>query len=147
MKLFRVIVPVTDIDRAAAYYEALLDRQGRRVSSGRHYLDCEGTILALYSPREDGDSFDPRPNQEHLYFAVDDLSAAHRRARQLEAWTGRRGPRDPPMGGTVFLPARSIRQPAVHGAPADHVHGRIAARRGRRAGAVPEHEGCRRPEV
>ena len=85
MKLFRVIVPVADIDRAAAYYEVLLDRPGRRVSSGRHYLDCEGTILALYSPRQDGDSFDPRPNQEHLYFAVDDLEAVHRRARRLAA--------------------------------------------------------------
>ena len=60
MKLYRVIVPVADIDRAAAYYEALLDRRGQRVSTGRHYLDCEGTILALYSPREDGDSVDQR---------------------------------------------------------------------------------------
>jgi predicted enzyme related to lactoylglutathione lyase len=102
MKLFRVIVPVTDIDRAAAYYEALLDRQGRRVSSGRHYLDCEGTILALYSPREDGDSFDPRPNQEHLYFAVDDLSAAHRRARQLEAGPVDEAPATRPWGERSF---------------------------------------------
>ena len=85
MKLYRVIVPVESINAAAAYYEALLDRQGRRVSSGRHYLDCEGTILALYSPREDGDNFDPRPNQEHLYFAVDDLEAVHNRARGLAA--------------------------------------------------------------
>lgn len=83
MKLYRVIVPVEAIDQAAAYYEALLDRQGRRVSSGRHYLDCEGTILALFSPREDGDHFDPRPNQEHLYFAVDELEAVHKRARGL----------------------------------------------------------------
>jgi hypothetical protein len=81
--LFRVIVPVGDIGRAAAYYEALLDRPGRRVSTGRHYLDCEGTILALYSPREDGDAFDPRPNQEHVYFAVDDLEAVHRRVLDL----------------------------------------------------------------
>lgn len=83
MRLYRVIVPVPDIGRAAAYYEALLARPGVRVSSGRHYLDCEGTILALYSPREDGDSVDPRPNQEHLYFAVDDLEAVHRRALEL----------------------------------------------------------------
>jgi catechol 2,3-dioxygenase-like lactoylglutathione lyase family enzyme len=85
VKLYRVIVPVPDIERAAAYYEALLDRRGRRVSAGRHYLDCEGTILALYSPREDGDSFDPRATQEHLYFAVDDLAAVHGRALRLAA--------------------------------------------------------------
>ena len=50
MRLFRVIVPVSDIDAAARFYEELLGLPGKRVSSGRHYIDCEGTILALFSP-------------------------------------------------------------------------------------------------
>ena len=75
MRLYRVIVPVPNIDQAAAYYESLLGLPGKRVSSGRHYLDCEGTILALFSPREDTDPFEPRSNQGHLYLAVDGLSA------------------------------------------------------------------------
>jgi hypothetical protein len=51
MRLFRVIVPVSDIGAAARFYEELLGLPGKRVSSGRHYIDCEGTILALFSPR------------------------------------------------------------------------------------------------
>ncbi|GAA5035787.1 VOC family protein [Actinopolymorpha pittospori] len=83
MRLYRVIVPVPHIDQAAVYYESLLGLPGKRVSSGRHYLDCEGTILALFSPREDTDPFDPRSNQGHLYLAVDDLAAVHERALGL----------------------------------------------------------------
>lgn len=54
--LFRVIVPVSDTHRAAAFYGAVLDDVGQRVSPGRHYFDCEGTILACYDPGADGDS-------------------------------------------------------------------------------------------
>jgi hypothetical protein len=39
-KLFRVILPVSDIDRAESFYRFLLQSPGRRVSSGRHYFDC-----------------------------------------------------------------------------------------------------------
>lgn len=81
-KLYRVILPVTAIDRAAAFYGCLLDYPGERVSPGRHYFDCGGTILACFDPRADGDDFDARPNQEHLYFAVDDLDATYERANQ-----------------------------------------------------------------
>lgn len=83
MRLFRVILQVPDIDRAATYYESLLDLPGRRVSSGRHYFDCGGTILALFSPREDTDPYDARPNPGHVYFAVDDLETIHQRALGL----------------------------------------------------------------
>ncbi|GAB3417558.1 VOC family protein [Flindersiella endophytica] len=83
MRLFRVIVPVSKINAAAQFYEGLLGLSGKRVSSGRHYIDCEGTILALFSPREDTDPWDPRPNPEPVYFAVDDLEAVRRRASAL----------------------------------------------------------------
>ena len=85
MQVFRVIVPVSDIDGAARFYEDLLGLAGKRISSGRHYLDCEGTILALFSPREDTDPWDARPNPEPIYFAVDDLDAVHRRAVEMDA--------------------------------------------------------------
>jgi hypothetical protein len=35
-------------------------------------------ILALYNPKADGDDTTPRPNFEHVYFAVDDLEAVYR---------------------------------------------------------------------
>lgn len=80
-KLFRVIVPVSGIDAAARFYGAVLGAQGRRVSAGRHYFDCDGTILACFDPRADGDPWDARPNPDHIYFAVDDLEACLERCR------------------------------------------------------------------
>jgi len=58
---------------------------GKRVSSGRHYIDCQGTILALFSPRDDTDPWDAQPNPEPVYFAVDDLEAVHHRAMEMDA--------------------------------------------------------------
>ena len=80
-RLYRVILPVFDIERATSFYRRLLDMPGRRVSPGRHYFDCQGTVLACYDPRADGDSFDARPNLGYLYFAVADLAAAFARAK------------------------------------------------------------------
>src|SRR5215210_624199 len=83
-KLYRVILPVSDIDRAATFYGRLLDAPGRRVSPGRHYFDCGGTILACYDPVADGDplggGWRPHPNQ-YLYFAAADLEATFNSAR------------------------------------------------------------------
>ena len=50
-RLFRVILPVSDIDEAAAFYTVLLGMPGIRVWSNRHYFDCAGTILAACSRR------------------------------------------------------------------------------------------------
>jgi catechol 2,3-dioxygenase-like lactoylglutathione lyase family enzyme len=83
-RLFRVLVPVSDIERAAAFYGSVLDSPGRRVSSGQHYFDCEGTILACYDPRADGDGRDARPSPEHIYLAVEDLEAAYVRVEAAE---------------------------------------------------------------
>ncbi len=47
-KLFRVILPVSDLDRAVTFYRAILGIPGQRVSDGRHYFDCDGTILACF---------------------------------------------------------------------------------------------------
>src|SRR5580658_6181656 len=79
-RLFRVILPVSDIGAAERFYSQLLGIPGKRVSSGRHYFDCGGTILACFDPRSDGDSFDAKPNPDHVYFAVNDLDAAFVRA-------------------------------------------------------------------
>jgi uncharacterized glyoxalase superfamily protein PhnB len=81
-RLFRVILPVADIDTAASFYARLLRTPGTRVSGGRHYFDCGGTILACYDALADGDAERVRANPEHLYFSVDDLDAAHTRARE-----------------------------------------------------------------
>jgi len=85
MKLFRVILPVADIDRAARFYETVLGTAGTRVSPGRDYFDCGGVILACFSPRQDGDHWDARPNQDHFYFAVEDLEATYQACEKAGA--------------------------------------------------------------
>jgi catechol 2,3-dioxygenase-like lactoylglutathione lyase family enzyme len=84
-KLFRVIIQVSDVERAAQFYSVLLDAPGNRISPGRHYFDCEGTILACFDPRADGDDFDAQPNPDHVYIAVDELESAFQRAKSAGA--------------------------------------------------------------
>lgn len=79
--LYRVIVSVNDIDAAQTFYAHALGQPGRRVSPGRHYFDCEGTILACFDPRADGDAHDAAPNPEALYLAVDDLEETYARCK------------------------------------------------------------------
>jgi uncharacterized glyoxalase superfamily protein PhnB len=75
-RLYRVILPVTDIARATAFWAAVFGIPGARVSPGRHYFDCGGTILACYDPVADGDALGEgwrHHSNQYLYFAVDDL--------------------------------------------------------------------------
>lgn len=84
-KLYRIILPVTDIDLAARFYAQLLDIPGQRISPGRHYFDCGGTILACYDPVADGDGMQGGWKHhpfEYVYFAVADLERVHEHARQ-----------------------------------------------------------------
>jgi catechol 2,3-dioxygenase-like lactoylglutathione lyase family enzyme len=83
--LFRVILPVGDVEEAARFYGAVLASPGRRVSPGRHYFDCEGTILACFDPRADGNGYRAKPNPEPLYFAVRDLEATYAACREAGA--------------------------------------------------------------
>ena len=73
MRLYRVIVPVGDIEAAAAWYGNLLGMPGERVSGGRHYFDCGGTILACFDPKADGDDLELGPLPDYIYLSVDDL--------------------------------------------------------------------------
>jgi len=83
MKLFRVILPVSDIEAAVRFYAGVFEQAGQRVSAGRHYFDCDGVILACFDPRADGDLFDARPNPDHVYFAVENIEVFFARAQQL----------------------------------------------------------------
>lgn len=84
-KLFRVILPVTDIEQAARFYSAVLKNDGKRISNGRHYFDCDGTILACFDPQADGDAYDAKPNPEWLYFSVDDVESTYEDCKKAGA--------------------------------------------------------------
>jgi catechol 2,3-dioxygenase-like lactoylglutathione lyase family enzyme len=104
-RLYRVVLPVDNLDAAASFYAALLEQPGMRVSSGRHYFSCGGVILAIYDPRADGDNNrTPRPNFDHVYFAVDNLEAVFARAQQVGGLSTVTGDGRLPMGEIARRP-------------------------------------------
>jgi predicted enzyme related to lactoylglutathione lyase len=84
-QLFRVILPVSNIEAAASFYGHVLGMPGDRVSRGRHYFSCGGTILACFDAIADGDPKPVGPNPQYIYFGVDDLETAQERVRQSGA--------------------------------------------------------------
>ena len=77
-RLYRVINPVSDIEVATQFFSTVLGSAGERVSPGRHYFECGGTILACYDPIADGDDTGEgwrHHGRQYLYFAVADLDA------------------------------------------------------------------------
>jgi predicted enzyme related to lactoylglutathione lyase len=105
-RLFRVIVPVGNIDEAAEFYSALLDDPGFRISGGRHYFQCGPVILAVYDATADGDAAagERRSNPQHVYFAVPDLQTAFSRAKQLGGLVSGSGDGGLPMGEIARRP-------------------------------------------
>jgi catechol 2,3-dioxygenase-like lactoylglutathione lyase family enzyme len=80
-QIFRVILQVSDLDKAADFYSKLLDANGRRIPGARHYFDCGPIILALVDPTTGGDKATPTP--DYIYFSVGDLDKIHSRAQKL----------------------------------------------------------------
>jgi catechol 2,3-dioxygenase-like lactoylglutathione lyase family enzyme len=82
-KIFRITLEVGNIDEAASFYANLLSQEGKRHPGSRHYFNCGGVILAILDPTRGG--LKPTPGPKSLYFAVNDLDAAHSRAKALES--------------------------------------------------------------
>ena len=103
-RLYRVILPVDSLDVAVRFYAALLDDAGMRISPGRHYFRCGEVTLAVYDPAADGDARTPRPNFDHVYFAVDDLESVFARAQRLGTLSRAIGDGGFPMGEIARRP-------------------------------------------
>lgn len=81
-KLFRIILQVGDLERAAEFYAKLLDDPGRRIPrASRHYIDCGSVILALVDVTPGGEQAKPLP--DYIYFAVSNLEQVYSRAVEL----------------------------------------------------------------
>lgn len=102
VRVFRVILPVSSIDEATAFYGAVLGQPGARISPGRHYFGCGGVILACFDPRADGDPWDATPNPDHLYLAVSDLDACYQRVTARPNGTIRKPIETQPWGERSF---------------------------------------------
>ncbi|MEP1096054.1 MAG: VOC family protein [Cyclobacteriaceae bacterium] len=85
-KLYRVILPVLDIEIAEKFYSCILGQKGIRVSPGRHYFDLGGTILACYDPSADGDkqrNWYFHENQ-YVYISVADLGSVRNKMKEFD---------------------------------------------------------------
>lgn len=78
LRIFRVVLQVSDLEAAARFYGALLGAKGRLVGGGRLYFDCGGVLLSLQATGRK-----PRANGDELYFAVPRLATFHARAKKL----------------------------------------------------------------
>jgi predicted enzyme related to lactoylglutathione lyase len=120
--LYRVILPVKDIEAAVRFYSRVLRIVGERVSPGRHYFACGQTILACYDPVADGDAMGTgwlHHSRQYIYFATDELEAALESVRdsggQIEApietqpWGERMFYAKDPFGNPVsFVDERTV---------------------------------------
>jgi catechol 2,3-dioxygenase-like lactoylglutathione lyase family enzyme len=100
-----VILPVSDIERAAAVYGELLGLSGSRVSPGRHYFNCGGTILACFDSSADGDGPAEPPRyqaEQFIYFSVRDLEATYAAAMRLGFKDRNEGIQCMPWGERMF---------------------------------------------
>jgi predicted enzyme related to lactoylglutathione lyase len=80
-RLFRAVVQVSDLEKAAGFYSKLLGAKGRRIHGARHYFDCGPVILAVLDPTQGRSK--AKPNPDYLYFSVMDIKKVHARARRL----------------------------------------------------------------
>ncbi|MBK8303135.1 MAG: VOC family protein [Pyrinomonadaceae bacterium] len=75
--LFRIFIPVTDFDKAIAFYQRLFDAEGRSIHRGRQYFNCGPVIFAVIENSG-------TPIGDHIYFSVPNLEAVFTRAKELE---------------------------------------------------------------
>jgi uncharacterized glyoxalase superfamily protein PhnB len=84
-KLYRVIIPVKNIEKAVGFYQSLFRKDGMRVSRGRHYFDLGGTILACYDPKADGDdTFDWKFHEnQYVYISTNNLREVYQSVMEV----------------------------------------------------------------
>jgi len=88
VRLYRVVLPVSDIDEASAFYGKALNLKGERISKGRHYFNCGGTALVCYDPLAEGDKLGQgwmHLKKQYFYFSVPNLEGAYVRVKNAGA--------------------------------------------------------------
>ncbi len=85
--VFRLILQVSHLEKAAEFYSKLLGFKGRNIRGSRYYFDCGPVILALLDPSGEGEPAKPAP--DYVYFSVNGLESAQTAFPLV--WCGRFG--------------------------------------------------------
>ena len=80
MRVFRIAIPASSIDRSRAFYEHLLGIDVDDTVPSRLYFHCGDVIVALIDWTVEGRS-DLQPTPDNIYLATDELDAVFERAR------------------------------------------------------------------
>ena len=84
MRVFRIAIPASQIDRSREFYEVVLGVEADDTVPSRVYFHCGDVIVAVIDwAVEPLGPFQSTP--ENLYFATDDLDAAYQRAKDAGA--------------------------------------------------------------
>jgi predicted enzyme related to lactoylglutathione lyase len=84
VRVFRIAIPASRIDRSRAFYESLLGLVADDTVPSRLYFHCGDVIVALIDWNVEGQgTFQATPDD--LYFATDDLDAVLHRAHAVAA--------------------------------------------------------------
>jgi catechol 2,3-dioxygenase-like lactoylglutathione lyase family enzyme len=85
MRVFRIALPASQIDRSRAFYERVLAIEADHTVPSRLYFHCGDVIVALIDWGVEGRGpFRPAP--DNLYLATGELDAVH--ARAVDAGAG-----------------------------------------------------------
>jgi predicted enzyme related to lactoylglutathione lyase len=99
-QFFRLNIEVGDLTSAISFYTTLLGVEGRKQAGSRCYFECGPVtlqVLDVSSVRQ------PHAAAKALYFTVNDLEAAYKRAGTLGCLS-REDVHDAPGGGIVVHP-------------------------------------------
>ena len=84
MRVFRIAIPASQIDRSREFYEVVLGVEADVTVPSRVYFHCGDVIVAVIDwAVEPLGPF--RSTPENLYLATDDLDAAYQRAKDARA--------------------------------------------------------------
>lgn len=119
-RLYRIAVPVDDIEAATTFYAHILGTPGERVWVNRHYFRCGEVILACVAPAEAPTEYRTQIDPRIIYFAVDDIDAAYKLAKKAgcrridkkiekQSWGERSFYFDDPFGNPICFVAGSTR--------------------------------------
>jgi predicted enzyme related to lactoylglutathione lyase len=100
-QFFRLNIEVGDLHQAISFYSKLLGIEGRKQAGSRCYFNCGPVTLQVLDVSSTHEP--PHPAAKALYFTVNDLEAAHVRARALKCLS-RESVHDAPGGGIVVRP-------------------------------------------
>ena len=79
MRVFRIAIPASQIDRSRAFYEQVLGLDADDTVPSRLYFHCGDVIVALIDWTVEGRA-DLKPTPDNIYVATEELDTVYERA-------------------------------------------------------------------